>query len=95
MTMVSAHTHERTCISCGAKTSKSSLYRIVRTKDNGVSFDVTGRAAGRGAYVCSPTCLEQAQPARLERALKTKVSAEDARAVAEALRRHVDEASGQ
>lgn len=72
------HIRERSCISCGAKASKLGLMRLVRNADGSVSFDPTGKVSGRGAYVCSSACLEQAVPARLERALKTKISAENA-----------------
>lgn len=68
----------RTCISCGAKGDKASLHRIVRASDGSASFDGTGRAAGRGAYVCSQACFaEAARKGKLDKALKTKVSQED------------------
>ena len=52
--------------------------RIVRAADGSVRFDATGRAPGRGAYVCSLACLEQAVKARkLQRALKVAVSQDD------------------
>lgn len=68
----------RTCIGCGAKSSKVQLLRVVRAADGSVSFDKTGRAAGRGAYVCSSKCLEDAvKKQKFNRALKTKVSQEE------------------
>lgn len=68
----------RTCIACGAKGDKRSLRRIVRAADGRVSFDATGRAAGRGAYVCSMPCFEAAlSKGRLDRALKTHVGEKD------------------
>lgn len=42
---------ERTCIACRQSAGKRALIRIVRTKDNRVVLDTTGRAAGRGAYL--------------------------------------------
>ena len=52
------------------QSDKVELLRIVRT-DDGVRFDETGRVPGRGAYVCSAKCLEQAFAARkLQRALR-------------------------
>ncbi len=67
----------RTCIGCGAQQHKQGLLRIVRTPDGPV-FDPTGKANGRGAYVCNRACLEKARKAkRLQRALKSDVSNED------------------
>ncbi len=69
---------QRTCIGCGAHDGKSSLHRIVRGLDGSVAFDPTGRAAGRGAYVCSRKCFDLARKARkLDRSLRTKVSEQD------------------
>jgi uncharacterized protein len=47
--------------------------RIVRTSAGDVSVDASGRAAGRGAYVCrSAECLDKAiNKGALARALKT------------------------
>jgi uncharacterized protein len=47
--------------------------RIVRTPAGDVVLDVTGRAAGRGAYLCRTTeCLDKAiAKGALTRALKT------------------------
>jgi predicted RNA-binding protein YlxR (DUF448 family) len=47
--------------------------RIVRTPTGGVRLDETGRAAGRGAYICRTTdCLDKAiAKGALSRALKT------------------------
>ena len=46
----------------------------MRSSDGSAAFDGTGRAAGRGAYVCSVACLASAVKAhKLERALRTKL----------------------
>ena len=42
----------RTCVACGAKTAKGSLVRIVAPRQGSVEVDVTGKAHGRGAYLC-------------------------------------------
>ena len=44
---------QRSCIACGKQAGKAELYRVVRTPSGSVAFDGTGRAPGRGAYVCS------------------------------------------
>ncbi|MEX0682031.1 MAG: YlxR family protein [Dehalococcoidia bacterium] len=70
---------QRTCVACGTTTNKRELVRIVRTAD-GVLADPTGKLAGRGAYIChQPQCWEQAiKKGRLERSLKTTLTATDA-----------------
>ena len=42
----------RTCVACGTKTEKGSLVRIVAPRQGPVGVDATGRAHGRGAYLC-------------------------------------------
>jgi len=76
---------QRTCVGCAAKSSKQDFMRIVRT-GAGVSFDPTGRVAGRGAYVCSAECFENAYKSRkLQRALKTNIDQQTAESIAAAL----------
>ena len=91
MTQPSTHNHERTCISCGTKASKVDLFRIVRTSD-GLAFDPSGKAAGRGAYVCSVDCFNKVHTGRLAHALKTNVSEDQALAVAQALQAYMQTA---
>lgn len=54
---------------------KKELIRIVRSPQGEVCADFTGRAPGRGAYLCkNPECLARAQKIKaLERALEHKV----------------------
>ena len=49
---------QRSCIMCGKLAGKAELMRIVREPSGVVSFDKTGRAPGRGAYVCSSAARE-------------------------------------
>lgn len=68
---------QRTCICCGKQEGKGQLHRFVRTASGQVAFDPTGRAAGRGAYVCSKECLMKAcKTRRLERALRISIAPE-------------------
>ena len=68
----------RMCVACRAKRPKQDLWRVERRSDGAIAFDPTGRLAGRGAYVCSAACLEQAQGRRgLERALRCRLTEED------------------
>ena len=60
----------RMCVGCREMRPKRELVRVVCSKDGQISVDLTGKAAGRGAYVC-PTeeCLKKAVKTRaLERA---------------------------
>ncbi len=73
------HVPQRTCIACRQVKEKRDLVRVVRTPDKTVKIDATGKAAGRGAYMCrNRTCWETAlQRGALARALKTEISRED------------------
>jgi hypothetical protein len=72
--------------------------RVVRTPDNRVLVDPTGKIAGRGAYICAARqCWDRAlQGGRLASALKTQIAPEalvELRAFAESL--PVAKADGQ
>jgi len=77
------HIPQRTCVACRRTTAKRELVRVVRTAEGGVEVDPTGKRSGRGAYLCpTPDCWRLAvQKGRLERALKTSVSARDKEAL--------------
>lgn len=42
----------RTCIACRAEKPKKELVRVVKFGDE-IKLDLTGKANGRGAYVCN------------------------------------------
>lgn len=67
----------RTCIGCGIESAKKGLVRIVRKSDGELAVDLTGRAAGRGAYLCGNLeCLKEARRRKaLSRCLKVEVPA--------------------
>ena len=77
------HIPQRTCVACRRTTAKRELVRVVRTAEGGVEVDPTGKRSGRGAYLCpTPDCWRLAvQKGRLDRALKTSVSARDKEAL--------------
>ena len=54
---------------------KSELLRIVRSPEGEVTFDPTGKKAGRGAYICkNPDCLKKAIKSRgLSRAFEAEI----------------------
>lgn len=75
---------QRTCIACRDTSDKRTLTRLVRGPDGRVQLDRTGRANGRGAYLCDrPQCWERAlgRADVLGRALKTALSPEDRAAI--------------
>lgn len=65
----------RMCVGCREMKEKRQLLRIVKSAQDTISFDRTGKAPGRGAYICrSKECLEKAVKQRqLERALEKKI----------------------
>lgn len=69
---------ERTCTVCNTKGEKKDFIRIVRNKQMEVSIDLTGKAAGRGAYICKDLqCLEKLiKTKRLEKIFETKIENE-------------------
>ena len=66
----------RMCAGCGGRFDKRDLVRVVRTPQGDVQLDLTGKMAGRGAYVChDPACLQKARKKRaFERALEVTIS---------------------
>ena len=68
----------RRCVVCRQSFQKSELVRVVKTAVGDISFDVTGKAKGRGAYVCqSPECLATLKKRRnFDRIFKAKVPTE-------------------
>ena len=83
-------TPRRTCVVCRTTTAKRTLHRIVRSPAGTVSYDPTGKAAGRGAYLCGqPDCLDMAVRRRsIQRALKV-TDAVAANAAVEELRKQL------
>ena len=82
----------RQCIGCGEMKPKRDLIRVVKPKEGEIALDLTGKAAGRGAYLCrSAECLRMAQKShRLERSFSCKVPAE----VYEVMLHELSEADG-
>jgi len=69
------HVPLRTCVACRTTGAKRGLVRIVRTPQGGVEVDTTGKAAGRGAYLCRRRqCWQEAlRKEGLARALRVKL----------------------
>ena len=75
----------RMCVGCREMKPKMSLLRVVKPQEGDAHIDRTGKAQGRGAYVCdSIECLKKAEKIRaLDRALETKIEADVFRALEE------------
>ena len=65
----------RQCTGCREMKSKKEMMRVLKTAEDEIVLDTTGKKNGRGAYVCfSMECLEKAMKSRgLERSLKTRI----------------------
>ncbi len=65
----------RQCIGCREMKPKNELVRIIRTPENEICLDKTGKKNGRGAYIClSKECYEKAVKSKgIERSLKVAI----------------------
>lgn len=65
----------RMCVGCREMKPKVQLLRVVKPQEGDAHIDRTGKAPGRGAYVCGQIeCLRKAQKSRaLERALDARI----------------------
>ena len=68
----------RKCLGCMQSFPKKELIRIVRTPENEVCLDATGKKSGRGAYLCKDkACLKKAIKAkRIQSNLEVLISEE-------------------
>ena len=66
----------RKCLGCGENKPKKELIRIVKTKDNEVLVDFTGKVNGRGAYICQNlACLNKAIDSnKVSKSLQVQIS---------------------
>jgi predicted RNA-binding protein YlxR (DUF448 family) len=66
---------QRMCLGCRENKNKRDLIRVVRTPLGEIEVDLTGKKAGRGAYICpSPDCLKKAVKSKgLEKSLRAAV----------------------
>ncbi|MCU6761357.1 Protein of uncharacterised function (DUF448) [uncultured Roseburia sp.] len=68
----------RLCVGCGEMKTKKEMMRVIKTPENEVFLDATGKKNGRGAYICKNVeCLKKAFANRgLERSLKMGIPKE-------------------
>ena len=77
----------RMCFICRNTFNKQSLNRLVKTSCGEIFLDKSGKANGRGAYICkSPECIEKLKKQKvLNRAFKCELSEEIYRKICEEL----------
>lgn len=65
----------RKCLATYKTYNKNELFRVVKTKDNSVILDISGKTNGRGAYIYkSLEAIEIARKSKvLDKALETTV----------------------
>jgi len=65
----------RQCVGCGEMKSKKEMMRILKTPEDTITLDMTGKKNGRGAYLCiSKDCLQKARKNKgLERSFKMSI----------------------
>ena len=75
----------RTCIACREMKPKGEMTRVVRNADGEIKLDPTGKAPGRGAYVCNdPACLKKVDGKKLlHKAFSSSVADEIYRGIGE------------
>ena len=68
----------RQCIGCGEMKSKKEMIRVIKTAEDEIMLDATGRKNGRGAYLCpSMECFKKAVKSKgLERSFKMAIPKE-------------------
>jgi len=71
------HIPQRTCVGCRLVLPKRTLVRIVRSSE-GIMVDLTGKAAGRGAYLHNRrSCWDRGMNGALSHALRADLTDQD------------------
>lgn len=65
----------RQCVGCGEIKNKKEMMRVLKTPEDEIILDLTGKKNGRGAYLCiSRECLLKARKNKgLERSFKMSI----------------------
>ena len=68
----------RQCIGCQEMKSKKEMIRVIKTAEDEIMLDATGRKNGRGAYICpNADCFAKAVASKgLERSFKMAIPKE-------------------
>ena len=83
---------QRQCMGCRERKAKRELIRVVRSPEGIVSLDFSGKAPGRGAYLCpNAECLKKAIRSKaLDRSLDIQIPEE----VYERLNKEMEQQNG-
>ena len=58
--MTSKKVPMRQCVGCGEMKNKREMIRVIKTSENEIILDATGKKNGRGAYLCADSeCLKK------------------------------------
>jgi predicted RNA-binding protein YlxR (DUF448 family) len=71
---------QRSCVCCRTTKDKSELLRVVAMADGSIVYDPTGKAPGRGSYLCKNVeCIktELKKAGRLSKGLRRAISDEE------------------
>ena len=65
----------RQCVGCNEMKSKKEMLRVLKTTEDEIILDTTGKLNGRGAYLCKNIeCLKKAMKKKgIERSLKMNI----------------------
>ncbi|MCH5272186.1 MAG: YlxR family protein [Lachnospiraceae bacterium] len=68
----------RKCTGCGEMKTKKEMIRVLKTPEDTILLDTTGKKNGRGAYLCNRAeCLRKARKSKgLERSLQCAIPTE-------------------
>ncbi len=57
---------QRTCVACREEKPKKDMLRIVKNADGKIFLDFSGKASGRGAYICgAESCIKKLSKQKL------------------------------
>lgn len=82
----------RLCLGCNEMKPKKELMRVVKSPENEISLDFTGKKNGRGAYLCKDAqCFEKARKARrFEKSLSCRIDESVYEVMADELRKETE-----
>ena len=68
----------RRCVGCNTMKNKKEMIRILKSSEDNIFLDVTGRGNGRGAYLClNDDCFIKARKSKgFERSFKMRIGDE-------------------
>lgn len=82
----------RLCLGCNEMKPKKELMRVVKSPEDEISLDFTGKKNGRGAYLCKDVqCFEKARKARrFEKSLSCRIDESVYEVMADELRKETE-----